>query len=73
MKHSLKYYGALLGLCCFSGLIPAVLALWLGATGMQAFITYWIFVLLAAIPIDKKIDATWRGTIPLDIKKQEDA
>jgi len=72
MKNSFRYYGALVGIWCIFGGIPAGLALWLGATGWQAFITYWICGLLVVIPIDKKIDATWRGTAPFVAKKRED-
>lgn len=71
MKRSFRYYGTLIGLVCIFGLIPAGFALWLGATGWQAFITYCICSLLVGIPMDKKIDDTWRGTVPLAAKKRK--
>jgi len=73
MKETFRYYGTLLGLWCVFGLIPAGVALWIGATQLQASITFWIVGLLVIIPIDRRIDATWRGTVPLSGKKMDHA
>jgi hypothetical protein len=55
------------------GLIPAVIAIYLGATEWQAFTIYWVVGSLAIIPVDKKIDGSWRGTAKISAEKTEDA
>jgi hypothetical protein len=65
MKHTFKYYGVLSILSIILGLVPAGIALWLGATELQALIVYLISSIVFILPIDKRIDSTWRGTLPL--------
>jgi hypothetical protein len=65
MKHTFKYYSVLSILCVIFGLIPAGIALWLGATELQALAVYLISSAVFILPIDKRIDSTWRGTLPL--------
>ena len=67
------YFVTLLGAWLIFGIIPAGLAIWLGATGLQALIIYGICGSLAIFPIDKKIDETWRGTVPIVTKGQDNA
>jgi hypothetical protein len=64
MKNSFRYFATLVGLAFIFGGIPFGLARLLGASDLQAWAAYFVCAFLFILPIDKRIDATWRGTMP---------
>ena len=66
MAYSVKYYLAIIALSIVFGLLPFIIAIVLGAPFKFAFVIFWIFALSLGLPLDKKIDNTWRGTVLRD-------
>ncbi len=66
MAYSVKYYLAIIALSIVFGLLPFIIAIVLGASFKFAFVIFWIFALSLGLPLDKKIDNTWRGTVLRD-------
>lgn len=63
MKHSFRYYGTIFVLWIIFGLIPAYVAFDLGASELLALAIYVICGAIFIFPLDRRIDATWRGTV----------
>lgn len=65
MRHTVKYYGTIVVLCLVLGVVPAFAAVALGASALQGLAVYIGCALVIIVPIDRKIDATWRATTRL--------
>ncbi len=63
MAFSLKYYLAVIVSWGIFGVIPFVIATNLGVPFNIAFLIYWVFGLGFGIPLDRKIENSWRGTV----------
>jgi hypothetical protein len=62
LAHTFKYYLSILVLWLFPGVLALALSNVLGASSALTFTLYWVFGLAVVMPLDRKIDNTWRGT-----------
>jgi hypothetical protein len=62
LAHSFRYYLCIVVLWCVSGVLAFALARYLGASFALAFSLFWVAGLGVVVPLDRKIDNTWRGT-----------
>ena len=63
-----QYYGALVFLWEVIALLSISVAREFGASDPQAFVTYLFSGVVLVFPIDIKLDATWRRTLPIQKK-----
>lgn len=68
MRHTFKYHATLFGLTVMFAGSSVGFALIFGETLFQALGVYLICVIIFMLPIDKKIDSTWCGVVPLKVK-----
>ncbi len=65
MKHSFKYYAVLAICALIPSAIVAYVAFFFGLNDFRLLVMCFSITLMVVIPIDKKIEATWRGTVPI--------
>lgn len=68
LKHSVKYYAAIVFMAIALGSFFPLFAKYWGAAYYLSVAAYLLCCLVILIPIDRWIDSKWRGTVPVKKK-----